>query len=1805
MPQPASADHTGVGLTANSKGLVLSYSDVVNGKNVVSVQQGTGSGTNWSFSPYTVLQTPGNSSARNDGANSLYARTSSDQVLVGRINPNANEAITNVWADPLPPSLVLTPGQTGSTLTPVGDIDNDGFADLLLTANNVVANNVDVNAVTGFKLATGLRVISGAATSSQILANNDNTAPSQSVQLAAPFNRDSSATPVSSITGADPANGNLNLEISARSGAIGSLINATVSAGNLTSASGSVAEASALLSGLKPSTAALAETNGWGQQAFNSAGSYGDLNGDGRPDFFDPAGSVNIDIDPLQQLNYSLWSIRAAGDVNGNGVDDVIITLAPQGPGYALDSNGLPTALQSALLDGSLFYVNPTSNTFSLAKAEGSLNEGWISAGLKTPLNPYNRNQLYNLNSEDPSAYAPNLQNWFEPIISYKAGDLTSASTQNTTIPNSAQSYTAPAAAVSDNGQAYLVFSGKNTASSGAGLWMAYQNSSGNWTQSQLPIGSDASYLSPSAVFYKGKLVVAYTDVDRNLNVAWCEGDPGVSGAVWNSYQVIAESSQWNPTLVVEQGRLALYFPSNAGGTRQQTIRYLYSTDPLDKSANGNWGSNLNSTGDGYSDISGTLSDTGGSNLEITSPIAATTYQGRTVLAFRGYNDKLADASIWLATQVEDASTATVPGRNLSWVGFNTNLSDTNGVGLASDQSTLYLTSTTSAYGTFYQNPQPQMWSLNPNEGFAGNWLIDNMQTVSGPGYLPQSALQDNPLSTNKYNNGYGGAEMKISTALVPYLANGRLYATWSGSTGTNPGPTATDVEVADLSVTLNPARQKSLAGYSIDGNIDINGDGFKDILLSDPSDPKQNVDNQYALFGGDYLNIASQVGTPGNDVLVGTSLADVIYTIQGADQVNSNGGADVIYTGAGDDAISIADNAFIRIDAGSGFDVLRLQGRAGQSYDFRLNEPTPEYFAGTQLRDIELISSQDYGTNTLRFDAAAVNAINPDRVLFLTPDASDTINLTDEFQRNPSFDTSYGGGLWYAYAAGGGSVTTANPTLIYVRVPDGSNALTWLASQVIVATESTAPLLASSSEPLLASSSAARAGRTVTIPSQSLVAGSNDFGNGLRITAYKSTPNSGTARFTISRNGDLSRSQLVSYVSSSQESSAGPGRDYTPVAGLLRLEEGQAEADITVPINPAEMVALRNGTLSMQVAELDDLGQKQLHLLLDVDSASNGRSPTLSGLNLQIDPASQTASIGFRADINKAARAEGLASTLNLNVLRRQSANSSTADLQNRAQKLVLSEGLLAKFDRDGSDNGQVELQFDLNAATGSILLQPAIQGVKPLVLSKLDSSKKSITLGIDLTTTSLDSLLLDTPPKGVVLNKTAVDFTVKADADGKAKIFLDLTQVGNDLEIIETKDGAKTTRKPNHQLLYHGIDADGALSDLTYNARRRTGARFYDTDGDDIADSVSLTFEDGGMGDTGPSGDGLIHDPSVGGFSNLNDVVLTAIGPRTLKAASISNSDAPASLILRASLESRSATSNQIYYAVHDPSDSSSFDSIFADLNLLRQRSQVLYGSLESTDVTLAPGASFSRDIPLINGQDIRFFEVEDGSLNQLTSAYDARLRVLSTSGFSGDSRSVNAVSSSGVSLSLALLDGDQGLNDLIGQEQGLAAVLDFTSFTTDQKVEGALSLAREAALDAVTGFYRTLDLQGTVWLDPSDQTKGTIAPGQAGTTAADYGAAALRNMVDSLSGLRVGNGQTSSRFTTLQESTYLAPIAQVTGHTFVSFDKGNTDGISHFVTLGTNTFGLEDLHGGGDKDYDDQIISFVFSKLVNPVV
>jgi hypothetical protein len=182
----------------------------------------------------------------------------------------------------------------------------------------------------------------------------------------------------------------------------------------------------------------------------------------------------------------------------------------------------------------------------------------------------------------------------------------------------------------------------------------------------------------------------------------------------------------------------------------------------------------------------------------------------------------------------------------------------------------------------------------------------------------------------------------------------------------------------------------------------------------------------------------------------------------------------------------------------------------------------------------------------------------------------------------------------------------------------------------------------------------------------------------------------------------------------------------------------------------------------------------------------------------------------------------------------------------------------------------------------------------------------------------------------------------------------------------------------------------------------------------------------------------------------------------------------------------------------------------------------------------------------------------------------------------------------SPSGATLALDLLDSDQGLDALIGQEQGLAPVLDFTAFASDQAVQGTVVLSREADFDAITGFYRAIDARGTV----RDAAGNLVRPGDAG-----YREAALRadNLVTELQGLRVGDNQSSITSVTIAESSFLAPFARVRGRSFFAYADANADGLSHFRSLGTNLFGLEDTFGGGDLDFDDHVIGFNFSQIV----
>jgi hypothetical protein len=444
------------------------------------------------------------------------------------------------------------------------------------------------------------------------------------------------------------------------------------------------------------------------------------------------------------------------------------------------------------------------------------------------------------------------------------------------------------------------------------------------------------------------------------------------------------------------------------------------------------------------------------------------------------------------------------------------------------------------------------------------------------------------------------------------------------------------------------------------------------------------------------------------------------------------------------------------------------------------------------------------------------------------------------------------------------------------------------------------------------------------------------------------------------------------------------------------------------------------------------------------------------------------------------------------------------------------------------------------------------------------------------------------------VSASATAVDAEVQLQhGDGQASFKAGFDLVGSGLTLAD----GQGRRLSNRRLAYYTITASADLQPLSYDPRRKTGARFYDRTGDGIADFLSLSLVNGGSGDL-DAAVGTISSTSFAATVDLNPVLVRAVSDsngRTLTVGDLDPAKAavPANVVLRASVNGRASSASQIGYVVLDPAEVATGDVVLGDITRLRERAQILLETLENRDVTLPGGSGFEREVVLTNGQGVRFFEVADATLADLTSLADSRFRFLSVGDVSGGTQT-SLTSVSGVSLLLSLVDGDQGLGALIAQEQGQAAVLDFSSFSSVDVVRGTLVLAREADLDSVTGFYRTLNAQGLV---RAADGITLLNPGDVG-----YGAAALRagNLVGELSGMGVGDNQSSSRGIELRESSFLAPFVQVGGETYFAYASANSDGFNHFRVLGANLFGMEDLRGGGDRDMDDLVFGFRFSSM-----
>jgi 2',3'-cyclic-nucleotide 2'-phosphodiesterase (5'-nucleotidase family) len=149
---------------------------------------------------------------------------------------------------------------------------------------------------------------------------------------------------------------------------------------------------------------------------------------------------------------------------------------------------------------------------------------------------------------------------------------------------------------------------------------------------------------------------------------------------------------------------------------------------------------------------------------------------------------------------------------------------------------------------------------------------------------------------------------------------------------------------------------------------------------------------------------------------------------------------------------------------------------------------------------------------------------------------------------------------------------------------------------------------------------------------------------------------------------------------------------------------------------------------------------------------------------------------------------------------------------------------------------------------------------------------------------------------------------------------------------------------------------------------------------------------------------------------------------------------------------------------------------------------------------------------------------------------------------------------------------------------------------------KVNANFTVNREAAFNNFVGFYRVADVNGGIDID----NNGVIdfKPGDSG-----YTRAAVQNRIAGID-LSVSNqGTATFNGKELTGGSIFAPfiisnasvdqvLAGQTSQVYFAYLGANSDKVDHIRLLGDNTFGFEDLAGGGDFDYNDIIVKVKFS-------
>lgn len=99
------------------------------------------------------------------------------------------------------------------------------------------------------------------------------------------------------------------------------------------------------------------------------------------------------------------------------------------------------------------------------------------------------------------------------------------------------------------------------------------------------------------------------------------------------------------------------------------------------------------------------------------------------------------------------------------------------------------------------------------------------------------------------------------------------------------------------------------------------------------------NEGESYVVFGGNFSGAVAHLGTAGNNTLNGTAASENFVGGAGNDMLNSGGGTDAFQGGTGNDTIRLSGANFLHIDGGRGNDGIALAG-SGLTLDLTAIRP-------------------------------------------------------------------------------------------------------------------------------------------------------------------------------------------------------------------------------------------------------------------------------------------------------------------------------------------------------------------------------------------------------------------------------------------------------------------------------------------------------------------------------------------------------------------------------------------------------------------------------------------------------------------------------------------------------------------------------------------------------------------------------------------------------------------------------------------------------------------------------------------------